>query len=103
MLAEHQITGSFGVASFPVHGFSAEDIIRVADAGMYSAKHAGGNRVSMAEEFGDGENVAAQRQQLSTYIEGFLQREQHQARRSGRTGFHAAEVVWGREDCNFTC
>jgi diguanylate cyclase (GGDEF)-like protein len=76
MLAEHAITGSFGVASFPAHGFSAEDIIRVADAGMYSAKHAGGNRVSMAEEFGDGEHVAAQRQQLSTYIEGFLQREQ---------------------------
>jgi len=76
MLAEHAITGSFGVASFPAHGFSAEDIIRVADAGMYSAKHAGGNRVSMAEEFGDGEQVAAQRQQLSTYIEGFLQREQ---------------------------
>ena len=35
MLAEHHITGSFGVASFPAHGFSAEDIIRVADAGMY--------------------------------------------------------------------
>jgi diguanylate cyclase (GGDEF)-like protein len=76
MLAEHHITGSFGVASFPGHGFSAEDIIRVADAGMYDAKHAGGNRVSMAEEFGDGERFASQRQQISNYIEGFLQREQ---------------------------
>jgi diguanylate cyclase (GGDEF)-like protein len=75
MLAEHHISGSFGVASFPAHGFSAEDIIRVADAGMYSAKHSGGNRVSMVEEFGDGENIAAQRQQLSTYIEGFLQKD----------------------------
>jgi len=75
MLAEHHISGSFGVASFPAHGFSAEDIIRVADAGMYSAKHSGGNRVSMVEEFSDGENVAAQRQQLSTYIEGFLQKD----------------------------
>src|SRR5580700_1119675 len=75
-LAEHHITGSFGVASFPGHGFSAEDIIRVADAGMYDAKHAGGNRVSMAEEFGDGEQFASQRQQISNYIEGFLQREQ---------------------------
>ncbi len=55
MLEEHKITGSFGVASFPVHGFSVEDIIRVADAGMYVSKHAGGNRVSTAEEFGDGE------------------------------------------------
>jgi diguanylate cyclase (GGDEF)-like protein len=75
MLAEHHISGSFGVASFPAHGFSAEDIIRVADAGMYSAKHSGGNRVSMVEEFGDGENTGAQRQQLSTYIESFLQKD----------------------------
>jgi HD-GYP domain-containing protein (c-di-GMP phosphodiesterase class II) len=75
MLAEHHITGSFGVATFPAHGFSAEDIIRVADAGMYAAKHGGGNRVSMVEEFGEGENIAAQRQQLSTYIEGFLQKD----------------------------
>ena len=51
MLSEHHITGSFGVASFPVHGFSVEDIIRVADAGMYISKHAGGDRVSTAEEF----------------------------------------------------
>ncbi len=76
MLAEHAITGSFGVASYPSHGFSAEDIIRVADAGMYAAKHEGGNRVSMAEEFGEGEVVAAHRQQMSSFIEGFLQRDQ---------------------------
>jgi diguanylate cyclase (GGDEF)-like protein len=75
MIAEHQITGSFGVASFPVHGFSVEDIIRVADAGMYVSKHAGGNRVSTAEEFGEGETLAVQRQLISGYIEGFLQRE----------------------------
>src|SRR5438309_8552975 len=75
MLAEHHITGSFGVASFPVHGFSSEDIIRVADAGMYVSKHAGGNRVSTAEEFGEGESFAVQRQLISGYIEGFLQRE----------------------------
>ena len=43
MLAEHHITGSFGVASFPMHGFSIEDIIRVADAGMYVSKRSGGN------------------------------------------------------------
>ena len=43
MLSEHHITGSFGVASFPMHGFSIEDIIRVADAGMYVSKRSGGN------------------------------------------------------------
>src|SRR5580692_1915293 len=75
MLSEHHITGSFGVASFPMHGFSIEDIIRVADAGMYVSKRSGGNLVSAAEEFAAGEEFAAQRQQISTYVEGFLQRE----------------------------
>src|SRR5580704_407565 len=73
MLQEHHITGSFGVASFPLHGFSMEDLIRVADAGMYVAKHAGGNQVSTSDAFGEGS--AVQRQLVSGYIEGFLQRE----------------------------
>jgi diguanylate cyclase (GGDEF)-like protein len=73
MLEEHHITGSFGVASFPVHGFSMEDLIRVADAGMYVSKHAGGNQVSTSDAFGEGS--AVQRQLVSGYIEGFLQRE----------------------------
>jgi diguanylate cyclase (GGDEF)-like protein len=75
MLSEHKITGSFGVASFPTHGFSIEDIIRVADAGMYVSKRSGGNLVSTAQEFAEGQDSARQRQQISAYIEGFLQRE----------------------------
>ena len=75
-LMEHRITGSFGVASFPVHGFSAENIIRVADAGMYVSKRAGGNRVSSADGYGEDETAAVQRQLISGFIEGFLQREQ---------------------------
>ncbi len=73
MLEEHHITGSFGVASFPVHGFSMEDLIRVADAGMYVSKHAGGNQVATSDAFGEGS--AVQHQLVSGYIEGFLQRE----------------------------
>jgi len=73
MLEEHKITGSFGVASFPVHGFAMEDLIRVADAGMYVSKHAGGNQVSTSEPYREGS--AVQRQLTSSYIEGFLQRE----------------------------
>ncbi len=75
MLEEHRITGSFGVATFPVHGFSVEDLIRVADAGMYLAKKAGGNNVSTSEPFTDEEASAVQRKLISAYIEGFLQRE----------------------------
>jgi len=75
MLSEHHITGSFGVASFPVHGFSMENIIRVADAGMYISKKAGGDKVSTAGELSGGETAAVRRQMISGYIEGFLQRE----------------------------
>ena len=75
MLSEHHITGSFGVASYPVHGLSAEDILRVADAGMYVSKHAGGDRVSVADEFAQGETTAVQRQLIGGYIDGFLHRE----------------------------
>jgi diguanylate cyclase (GGDEF)-like protein len=75
MLSEHHVTGSFGVASFPAHGLSAEDIIRVADAGMYVSKKAGGDRVSTAEDYGQDQEGMVQRQLVSGYIEGFLQRE----------------------------
>ncbi|HET7840792.1 MAG TPA: diguanylate cyclase, partial [Terriglobia bacterium] len=44
-LAEHRVTASFGIASFPVHGATPEEILRVADAGMYLAKHQKGNCV----------------------------------------------------------
>ena len=75
MLNERKITGSFGVATFPLHGASIEDIIRVADAGMYVSKRAGGNRVSTVEEFHEGEAVAQQKALVSSYVEGFLRRE----------------------------
>ncbi len=75
MLSERSITGSFGVASFPVHGATAEEVIRVADAGMYASKHSGGNCVSIAEEYVGAETAVAQRQLLTAYVEGFLQRE----------------------------
>lgn len=99
MLAEHHITGSFGVASFPVHGFSVEDIIRVADAGMYVSKHAGGNRVSTAEEYAEGESAAVQRQLISGYIEGFLQRE-HSSPEHMEELVSTLKKLAGGEDCN---
>jgi diguanylate cyclase (GGDEF)-like protein/putative nucleotidyltransferase with HDIG domain len=47
-LAAHGVTASFGIASFPLHGPTAEEILRVADSGMYLAKHQHGNSVRMA-------------------------------------------------------
>ena len=99
MLSEHQITGSFGVASFPMHGFSIEDIIRVADAGMYVSKRSGGNLVSTAQEFVEGEDFARQRQQISAYIEGFLQRERTGPEQLEELTSTLYKLCGGDQDC----
>ena len=100
MLVEHGITGSFGVASFPMHGFSIEDIIRVADAGMYVSKRSGGNLVSTAQEFVEGEDFARQRQQISAYIEGFLQRERNGPEHLEELTSTLRKLCGGEEGCN---
>jgi diguanylate cyclase (GGDEF)-like protein len=100
MLSEHHITGSFGVASFPMHGFSIEDIIRVADAGMYVSKRSGGNSVSTAQEYVEGQDFARQRQQISAYIEGFLQREQTGPEHLEELTTTLYKLCGGEQDCN---
>ena len=75
MLSQMKITGSFGVATYPQHGAQVEDILRVADAGMYTSKKEGGNRVSMAEEFVDSEHLLEQRELVTAYVDGFLRKE----------------------------
>jgi len=75
MLNERHVTGSFGVAEFPLHGATAEEIIRVADAGMYKAKHAGGNKVFSMEPTLEGEALGQHRQLINTYLESILRRE----------------------------
>jgi diguanylate cyclase (GGDEF)-like protein len=100
MLSEHHITGSFGVASFPVHGFSVEDLIRVADAGMYVSKHAGGDRVSIAEDLAEDEGGAVQRQLISGYIEGFLQREHTGPEHLEELVTTLKKLCGSDEDCN---
>ena len=74
-VGEHHITGSFGVASFPVHGFSRRTSFALQTRACMFPNTLGGDRVSTAEEFGGDENGAVQRQLISGYIEGFLQRE----------------------------
>ena len=100
MLSEHHITGSFGVASFPMHGFSIEDIIRVADAGMYVSKRSGGNSVSTAQEYVEGQDFARQRQQISAYIEGFLQREQTGPEHLEELTSTLYKLCGGEKECN---
>lgn len=43
------ITLSIGVAAYPEHGSTAEEIVRVADSALYRAKRDGRNRVVIAE------------------------------------------------------
>ena len=76
MLNDRQITGSFGVAAFPQHGSSAEDILRLADMGMYNSKRSGGNRVSVPEDFAREDAFISNKQLVSIYIQGFLQRDE---------------------------
>ena len=46
LLRERNVTGSIGVAAFPIHGATIEEIIRQADSAMYQSKTSGGDRVS---------------------------------------------------------
>jgi diguanylate cyclase (GGDEF)-like protein/putative nucleotidyltransferase with HDIG domain len=47
-LAKHEVTASFGIAMYPLHGVTRDEILRVAQAGMYLAKHEMGHRVRVA-------------------------------------------------------
>jgi diguanylate cyclase (GGDEF)-like protein len=43
-----EITLSLGIAAFPMHGDAADQLIAEADAALYLAKRAGGDRVTAA-------------------------------------------------------
>jgi diguanylate cyclase (GGDEF)-like protein/putative nucleotidyltransferase with HDIG domain len=47
-LAAHGVTASFGIATFPLHGPTPEEILRVASSEMHLAKDQKGNRVRVA-------------------------------------------------------
>jgi len=74
LFAKRRLTGSFGIATFPVHGHTAEEMVRAADAGMYLSKHHGGNRVSVAEQFRQGQAERWRSNVFSTYLEGLTRR-----------------------------
>jgi diguanylate cyclase (GGDEF)-like protein/putative nucleotidyltransferase with HDIG domain len=67
-LAAHGVTASFGIATFPVHGPTQEEILRVADSGMYLAKHENGNRVRVASLVPQSGESERERQLLEAYL-----------------------------------
>jgi diguanylate cyclase (GGDEF)-like protein len=44
------VTISLGVAAYPLHTREKEELIRLADAALYTSKHNGKNRVSLCEK-----------------------------------------------------
>ena len=75
LLREKNITGSFGIASFPVHGSTPQELIQVADASMYLSKHQGGNAVSTADHFDPAETKRWKRDVLEAYLGVTLKRQ----------------------------
>ena len=67
-LASRAVTASFGIATFPVHGVTADEIMRIAESGMYLAKHEHGNNVRVASSSQDSPDAAWEEQLLQAYL-----------------------------------
>jgi diguanylate cyclase (GGDEF)-like protein/putative nucleotidyltransferase with HDIG domain len=68
LLSERNISGSFGIASYPVHGSTPQELVQVADSAMYLSKHQGGNAVSSAEHFDHNEAKRWKKDVLESYL-----------------------------------
>jgi len=55
---QHPVTVSIGVASYPVHGRGAAEVMRSADAALYAAKRTGRDRWCLAGVSGDARAVS---------------------------------------------
>jgi diguanylate cyclase (GGDEF)-like protein/putative nucleotidyltransferase with HDIG domain len=74
LLREKNISASFGIACYPLHGSSPQELIQVADASMYLSKHQGGNAVSTADHFDPNEARKWKRDVLEAYLGVTLKR-----------------------------
>jgi diguanylate cyclase (GGDEF)-like protein/putative nucleotidyltransferase with HDIG domain len=75
LLRDKNITASFGIATFPIHGSTPQELIQVADASMYLAKHQGGNAVFTAEHAAPAETKEWKRDVLEAYLGVTLHRQ----------------------------
>jgi diguanylate cyclase (GGDEF)-like protein len=74
LLRDKNITASFGIAGFPVHGSTPQELIQVADSSMYLSKHQGGNSVSSAEQHDPNEAKKWKHDVLEAYLGVTLKR-----------------------------
>jgi diguanylate cyclase (GGDEF)-like protein/putative nucleotidyltransferase with HDIG domain len=74
LLRDKNVTASFGIAGFPVHGSTPQELIQVADSSMYLSKHQGGNSVSSAEQGDPGDRKKWKKDVLEAYLGVTLKR-----------------------------
>jgi len=74
LLRDKNITASFGIAGFPVHGSTPQELIQVADSSMYLSKHQGGNSVSSAEQGDSHDRKRWKKDVLEAYLGVTLKR-----------------------------
>jgi putative nucleotidyltransferase with HDIG domain len=74
LLLKKRITASFGIAGFPTHGSTPQELIQIADASMYLSKHQGGNMVFTAEHYDPNESRKWKRNVLEAYLGVALKR-----------------------------
>ena len=74
LLRDKNVTASFGIAGFPVHGSTPQELIQVADSSMYLSKHQGGNSVSTAEQGDPNDRKSWKKDVLEAYLGVTLKR-----------------------------
>ncbi len=74
ILRDKNITASFGIAAFPLHGSTPQELIQVADSSMYLSKHQGGNLVSSAEQGDPNDRKRWKKDVLEAYLGVTLKR-----------------------------
>ena len=74
LLRDKNITASFGIAGYPIHGSTPQELIQVADSSMYLSKHQGGNAVSSAEHCDSEDTKEWKKDVLEAYLGVTLKR-----------------------------
>ena len=74
LLRDKNVTASFGMAGFPMHGSTPQELLQVADSSMYLSKHQGGNSVSSAEQGDPNDRKRWKKDVLEAYLGVTLKR-----------------------------